>query len=248
MELLSSLNRRPLHNGEVITLYTRTLEIVPATGLPAAVLTARNVLNSLVQDMSGTHVSQGGSLLTQQAQELEAARDEQFSALVFLCRAYSRHKDAGKCQSADELLACIGKFGNITEFTSQPDADESADVTSLLRDIRESSTLSAHADAIGATDFLDELGRLSTGFEAASLARTGERSTEAGQPSLDDLRPLADRAFNTLCRKINSFADTEEGAEPWPGIIARLNTLIHETRTLLKARKGRAASEPATGA
>ncbi|RYZ51236.1 MAG: hypothetical protein EOO14_18240 [Chitinophagaceae bacterium] len=150
----------------------------------------------------------------------------------------STAQDPARRRAAQLLLARIGDYGTISEFTLQPFADESADITSLTRDVRESSELRDAAALIGAADFLDELGRLNTEFERTFLTRSAQ-STGTG-PSLGELRPMADKAYNTLCQKINSYCITEEGAEPWPGIIDRLNSLIAQSRTQLAARRGRA--------
>src|SRR5690349_6350971 len=140
--MLVPFNRQRLRNGEVISFYTRVLDIVPATGLPAAVLSARGVLNTIVNDMSGAHVGISGSVLTQDAQELDAARDDQFAALVLQCRAQAYHKDAPRRAAAQLLLTRTGDYGTVAEFTQQGASAESADITSLLRDIRESQALS----------------------------------------------------------------------------------------------------------
>ncbi|RYY41213.1 MAG: hypothetical protein EOO08_02735 [Chitinophagaceae bacterium] len=242
---IAAFNRKPLHNGEVITFYTRTLETIPDAGLPASVLSARNVLQSLLHDMSGAHVALGASEHTQEAQELDAARDEQFSGLVLQCRAQAQHKDPARRRAAQLLLARIGDYGTISEFTLQPFADESADISSLSRDIRESNELRDAAALTGATDFLDELHRLNSEFERVVLTRSAEATGNG--PSLTELRPMADKAYNTLCQKINSYCITEEGAEPWPGIINKINRHITEARTQLAARRGRAEAAAAAG-
>jgi hypothetical protein len=247
--MIQNFSLRRLHNGEFLTFTTQFLGIINNPQLPASVQSARGQLEAFCRSISAAHVGQDESVLSRERRELDAARDAQYAGLVALVQAYCSSKDAAKRAAAEQLLDRMNDYGTVSEVTRQGDGDESADINGILRDLA-TPALATAATLIGAGDWIDELRHLQAAFEQKSMERNADRSErlEAQPENIDALRVKATAAYRSLCSKINAYNNTEEGAEPWPGIIARINTLIGETRNMLAGRAGRAAASAAAAA
>ncbi|RYY94542.1 MAG: hypothetical protein EOO11_17665 [Chitinophagaceae bacterium] len=244
--MLDKINLRPLHNAEFLTFTDEFLKIFEGQQLPAQVTGACDALRVGYRKLFAAHVGEDESLLSRERREIDVARDEQYSGLRQIVTACLSNKIPEKRAAALRLDTRLKDYGTVRDVIEQGDADETTDIKGILRDLHEPG-LAADITLIGGSDWVEELDRLQTLFDQ----KTTDRNNERGERRLDQpedtdiLRDKASTAFRKLCNKVNSFNETEEGADPWPGLIARGNALISNTRQLLKARKARAAAAKA---
>jgi hypothetical protein len=247
--MIQAFSLRRLHNGEFITFTKDFLQIISDPALPASVRAARAQLETTLRAIEAAHVGTDDSALSGERRELDARRDELYSGLRRLAEVYGSNPLANKAAAGRKLATRMADYGSLRDVISQGDADESADINALLRDLA-TPDLAAAATLIGAGDWITELTGVQAAFEQKTQERNEDRSDRrsARPENIDTLREKAGEAFRSLCRKINAYNDTEEGAAPWPGIITRVNTLMDATRTLLAGRAGRAAASAAAAA
>jgi hypothetical protein len=240
--MLKPFSIRRLHNAELITFYNRFLKILSGASLPVALVTAVGVLERFAQAIDAGHVGDDESEMSDEMRDIDAARDEQYSGLSQLADAFCTSKVPEKRAAGSILAGRFADYGTVAEVTEQGGADESGDLRALLRDLRERPELAAAAAIIGAADWLEELDRLNTLYEEKALARNALRGKrlEEQPENIETLRPKAEEAYRTVCRKVNSFADTDEGSAQWTGLTSEINALFADTRNILAARRGRA--------
>lgn len=241
--MIPPFNLNPLHNGEYITFTGNVLRITGIPEVPASVRALHGQLNAFHERIQAQHVSEDESELTSERRAFDADRDRHFSSLYQLADLYTRHPAAEKAAAGRRLTARFADYGTITEIIEQGIDDESADIDSILRDL-EAPELAAAVRLIGGDDWVAALKTAQAGVKEKSAERNAERSERQAQlpEDIDTLRKKANKAYRNLIDKINAYNNTDEGAEPWPGIIQKMNTLIVDTRQVLAARRGRAAA------
>ncbi|RYZ22833.1 MAG: hypothetical protein EOO16_07355 [Chitinophagaceae bacterium] len=244
--MIPAFNLRPLHNGEFLTFLKHALTLTDDPALPRVVAARRAALQGIYDRIRKVHVQEDESEINQQRRAIDAARDLQWSGLSQLAKAFTTSPVAEKAAAGRLLSGRIGDYGTVEEVTDGGDADESADINGLLRDLAQPAYAAAVA-LIGAGDWVAELARLQALFETKTVERNHERTERQSESpdSMETLRRQAMIAYRDLARKVNSFFEAEEGAAPWARITGEWATLIADTRTILKARAGRAAAESA---
>ncbi|RYY96337.1 MAG: hypothetical protein EOO11_13740 [Chitinophagaceae bacterium] len=236
---------RFLHNGEYISFSEDILDLLDRFTLPTSVVAACDGVRMYYRDIKAAHVGADESLVNQERRVLDARRDGLYSGLVHLAQAYVSNPVAEKCAAGRLLADRFSDYGTATEVIEQGDANESADINGVLRDLR-MPEFAAAATLIGGDDWIVELTRVQARFEEKSAERNAEQTgrLQAQPLNIETLREKADLQFRNLFRKINSFHETEEGAAPWPELIAAISTVIANARLIVAARKGRAAAAP----
>ncbi|RYZ61570.1 MAG: hypothetical protein EOO14_04695 [Chitinophagaceae bacterium] len=239
--MIPEFSLRFLHNGEFITFSKEVLKITDVAHLPAVVQQRVAQFKTFLLTIEALHVEEDESELSKERREIDAARDRVYSGLAQLADTYRSNPVAEKSEAGRILSDRFADYGTVLEVTRQGDADESADLHSLLRDLG-TPRLAAAATLIGAGDWIEALTHLQASFDQKSTERTAAHSERIQEKpeNIDTLRPKAAEAYRKLVNSINSFYTTEEGAEPWPGIVGKFSTLIGETRNIMAIRKGRA--------
>ncbi|TCJ17837.1 hypothetical protein EPD60_06540 [Flaviaesturariibacter flavus] len=241
--MIPEFNLRPLHNGEFLTFTKQVLKITDDPVLPRTVVSVRADLQLYYDRIEKAHVLEDDSEINKERRAIDAARDVQWSGLSQLAKAFATNPVPEKAAAGSRLATRMADYGTVEEVTDGGDADESADITGLLRDLQQPEYAAA-VTLIGAGDWVAELTRLQALFESKSNQRNRER-TERQQErpeNIDALRLKATNAYRELYRKVNSFYIAEEGAAPWQRITSEWTTLVADTRNLLKSRRGRAAA------
>ncbi|TCJ15832.1 hypothetical protein EPD60_07685 [Flaviaesturariibacter flavus] len=245
---ISKVNLRKLRNPELLTFITRFLGLVKgSSALPLSLEARKTAVAQLLAQMESVHKTMQGSELTEVLTALDALRDEQYNGLFHLAAAWTCRTDDMRARAAGERIAAqMAVYGTVTEVTRDLPGSESANIRSLVSDLRNKPELAAAVALIGATPWIDTMDRANNDFETKWQERNQERADAPESTGLADLRLKLYPAYAALCRGIESFNDTEEGAVPWPGIIAAVNALAAETNTRLAARATHAAaSSPA---
>ncbi|TCZ64715.1 DUF6261 family protein [Flaviaesturariibacter aridisoli] len=233
----------PLHHGEYVAHTGTVLEITKDPALPASLRAARGLLQAYHQRILAAHAGGDESELSTERRIADGDRDRHYSSLAQLAALYTRHPEADKAAAGKKLDARFRDYGTITEITDQGIDDETFDIDGILRDL-EAPEMAAAATLIGADPWIAALRSAEEAVIRLSLDRNTERSnrTQATPENIETLRKKANKEYHKLVGIINAFMITDEGAEPWPGLILKINTLIRDSRQVLAARQGRAAA------
>ncbi|GAB4092969.1 DUF6261 family protein [Flaviaesturariibacter terrae] len=247
--MIPAFNLTPLHNGEYISFMGTALDISSDPALPASVRSARGLLENFHNRIKAAHVGGDESALSRERRVFDAERDRHYSSLAQLADVYTRHPDAAKAAAGNLLANRFASYGTISEVILQGLDDETADIDSILRDL-ETPALASALSLIGGTEWAAALKAAQVKFKEKSQQRNSERSDRNARipDDIESLRKEANKAYRALVEKINAYNNTDEGAEPWPGIIGKMKTLITDTRHLLAMRRGRAAAQNETPA
>ncbi|RYY61667.1 MAG: hypothetical protein EOO12_14165 [Chitinophagaceae bacterium] len=241
--MIASFSLIPLHHGEYVAHTGTVLEITKDPALPASLRAARGVLQAYHQRILAAHAGSDESELSTERRMADGDRDRHYSSLAQLAALYTRHPDAEMAAAGRKLEERFNDYGGITEITDQGMDDESFDINGILRDLA-APDMAAAATLIGADPWIAALRNAEEAVGRLSLDRNTERSnrTQANPENIETLRKKANKEYRKLVGIINAFMITDEGAEPWPGLTLKINTLINDTRQIVATRQGRAAA------
>lgn len=176
-----------------------------------------------------------------EAKAYEELRDRLWRSNNAYIKAMTAHPNPELAAIAERVKAEFDKYGDVTYL---PVVQESGALHNLIQDIR---TISAQdRSKIHYEEWFNALDTAENNYLAAVAARTDVRS-EKEVGAVKRTRIEAEAAYTHLVEVVNLLAKVE-GDTAYLPFINRMNVLIAEQRSTLKARQTRAskAKEPVT--
>lgn len=170
-------------------------------------------------------------------ERFDAARDEVYRSLLYLCKGYLHHPDKTVSAAARGVDAIIDKYG--FKLVEAAYSAQSALLDSFMADMSRPS-IAAHVDLLpGVKALLEQLAGQQDGFKAAEAlwvqARSAQNADESATSIKKELLKLLNNKLVVYLR-----AMYQVNPEPYNELIAKIALLIDQANALIKRRHSRA--------
>ena len=233
--MITAIDLSKLRNGEYISFLKNFSEIINLNDTNALLVKdEKDALDAENKKIEDLYLILQGSELTPEIEALDARRDKAINGITITINGYTYYFEADKSDAADVLTNALKPYGSGIALLNYP--LETAQIDSLVNDIKSKPNLMAAANTLGLANWFTELSNANSAFNKKYLDRTQEIGA-ANPDNIKTLRLIANDKYYELRNMIDGFYITKKKIDPWKKTVNELNALIDQYNTLLIGRK-----------
>ncbi len=196
-------------------------------------------LNGLCQQLEKAYELTDNSQLSLQLTQLDERRDRAIICLRTLSEGYTRYPKAAQREAAEQLLACINRYGNRLYALNY--SAETATLKQLLSELQTRPEYQQAIETLQLTDVVNEMKQANQAFEQLFVQRLEETSQSEG-PSNRELMRQATEAYRKLLKHIEAHT-TLNPSNAYLLLIDHMNENTTHFNEMVERRKNASASE-----
>lgn len=216
-------------NSEIVQYITQVIDIVAKEDVASLLLTTPvDALSSKLTALKEAYKKTQGSSITKELQVIDERRDRAIVGIRGVISNYAYHYVPSTVVAAERLLAVISKHG--VSIARRGYNEETLIIESIIKEIENSSELTAAVETLNVSAWLLELKNTNTLFNTKYIERV-EESVLNSATSFTDLRLETVKLYNDLLAHISAHNTLSENVayKELLDRIDNLTTLYHQT-------------------
>lgn len=237
---LTNLNLSRMRNAEHFEFYTEVRDII-AKATPAALGITKyfDSFSQLLQKEDECLIIIRKSEFTDLLAELDKQRDEYFTGIANVIKAYTLHYNPEITEAANRLSIVFNTYGNLAYL---PVTEETSKLYNLIVDLE--GKYDTDVETLNIADWVRELKKKNVKYDELVKSRYEEKTeqNEKTNVNMKEIRSQLDEVYRKITQTIevlSELSDTAEKTNLYKNFVTNLNVIIHDYKTRLAQREGR---------